>query len=168
MKRAGDVLKNFFEGLGISDDKNYAGFFHAWREIVGQDLFAHCRAADIKGEILVVAVDHPGWMSRTQFKERDILRAIKKQFPQLGISSIAYTLVDRLPPIKAVFRPDATNQHRNQEAINTEINEQAVDNSVQVVENFFFGAPEGAQALKAALEKLKHAIDTKQKRDKSS
>jgi hypothetical protein len=98
MKKAGDLVQGFFETYGLTDDKNYLGFMAAWKDIIGDKLAVHSRPSDIRSGTLIVAVDHPGWMTHIRMAERDTLRRIKKRFPQLEISNLAFQLVDRLPP----------------------------------------------------------------------
>jgi hypothetical protein len=98
MKKAGDLVEGFFETFGIRDDKNYAGFIAAWTDIIGERLATHSRPSDIKGQVLIVAVDHPGWMTHIRMAEREVIKKIQKRFPQLAIISVAFQLVDKLPP----------------------------------------------------------------------
>lgn len=97
MKKAGELVQGFFETYGIRDDKNYAGFMAAWTDIIGERLATHSRPSDIKGQVLIVAVDHPGWMTHIRMAEREVIRKIQKRFPQLGIITVAFQLVDKLP-----------------------------------------------------------------------
>ena len=97
MKKIGDELEGFFESFGIKDEKNYLGFIGAWNSLIGQDLSGHCRPTDIRGTVLLVAVDHPGWMTRIRFEEKKMLKKIRQTFPQLGINALGFILVEKLP-----------------------------------------------------------------------
>jgi hypothetical protein len=98
MKKAGDLVQGFFDTYGIRDDKNYAGFMAAWTDIIGEKLATHSRPSDIKGQVLIVSVDHPGWMTHIRMAERETVRRIQMRFPQLHVVSLAFLLVDALPP----------------------------------------------------------------------
>jgi hypothetical protein len=98
MKKAGDLVQGFFDTIGIRDDKNYAGFMAAWTDIIGEKLATHSRPSDIKGQVLIVAVDHPGWMTHIRMAEGETVRRIQMRFPQLNVVSLAFLLVDALPP----------------------------------------------------------------------
>ena len=97
MRKIGDELAGFFESFGIKDEKNYLGFIGAWRTLIGQDLSYHSRPTDIRGSVLFIAVDHPGWMTRIRFEEQKMLKKIRQSFPQLGITALGFLLVEKLP-----------------------------------------------------------------------
>lgn len=154
MKKIGDGLDDFFAGLGISDDNNYLGFVGAWRRIAGEGLGSHSKPWDLRGSVLLVCVDHPGWMTRMRFEEERIISQIRSDFPQLGISALAFKLVEKLPKSHIVAKP-----------------EQAVENPVaasgQIVdknEKNFSPAPQPNE-LTAALERLRNKISTRNNKD---
>lgn len=133
MKKIGDALDGFFETYGILDEKNYLGFVGSWNKIIGQDLACHSRPTDIRGTVLIIAIDHPGWMTRIRFEERKILRKIKHSFPQLGISALGFNLVEKLPKPTAIVKE--------------------VQESGQHEENLLKGSEEAVDKLKIFSEK---------------
>jgi hypothetical protein len=152
MKKAGDLLPGYFETYGIKDEKNYSGFVIAWNELIGNDLASHCRPLDIRGTVLIVAVDHPGWMTRIQFDERKILKKVQKRFPQIEVTSLAFSLVKELPkPVKTfvtkpVEKPENTSADLEENLGNAKKSGESKDDPA---------------ILFSALEKLKKAMDKK-------
>jgi len=107
MKKISEALDGFFETYGIVDDKNYFGFVGSWNKLIGQDLACHSRPGDIRGTVLIISVDHPGWMTRMRFEEKKLLKKIRQAFPQLGITTLGYHLVDKLPKAAPLRKEEA-------------------------------------------------------------
>jgi len=92
LEKASNVLKNLLNNL-MQKKKNREGeiyyhFYTKWQEIVGNRLYGHTKIIDIKNGCLIVAVDHPGWLQMLKFKDRSIITGIKRQFPQLHVTSM--------------------------------------------------------------------------------
>jgi hypothetical protein len=94
MKKADEILSTFFRMYNLEDGAEYVSFFESWQEIVGVDLASHSRVADIQNGAAIVEMDHPGWMQMFQMREKKILTAIQKRFPDLGITRFSVRLVD--------------------------------------------------------------------------
>lgn len=56
-----------------------------WAAVVGEDIAAHVIPLEVKGDVLVVGVDHPAWMQRTQMQAARIVRLTQKAYPDLGV-----------------------------------------------------------------------------------
>ena len=82
----------------------WSRFFGSWERAAGDRLSAHSRPVDVRNGIVIVEADHPGWVQLLQLEQRRILEAIKRSFPELGITGIAFkTAKDRsvyMPPDK--------------------------------------------------------------------
>jgi hypothetical protein len=94
MKKAGDILKTFFDRSVLAEGEKYLRFFGAWDQIVGPDLSAHAKAIDIVHASVVVEVDHPGWLQLLQLRERNVLQSLHQRFPDLKITGMRYRLVE--------------------------------------------------------------------------
>jgi predicted nucleic acid-binding Zn ribbon protein len=94
MKKADEILSTFFRMYNLEDGAEYVSFFESWQETVGVDLASHSRVADIQNGAAIVEMDHPGWMQMFQMREKKILTAIQKRFPDLGITRFSLRLVD--------------------------------------------------------------------------
>lgn len=87
MKKAGDLLKNFFDNLklNIKDDKSIAS---SWEEIVGKEVAQHTRIKEIKKGLLIIEADHQGWLQIINLKKGQIIGKISKDFPEKEITEI--------------------------------------------------------------------------------
>lgn len=94
MNRAGDLLNAFFRLHNISGGESYVSFFSSWHEIVGTDLAAHTQPIDIRGDALIVEVDHPGWMQLLQLKRDQIVKQVRHRYADLGVTNMHMKLVD--------------------------------------------------------------------------
>ena len=92
MKKAGDLLKNFFENLNIREPKGVKTITSSWKDIAGQELSEHTRIKDIRKDTVYVEADHPGWLQILELKKRSILGNINTDFPEKGITEIRISL----------------------------------------------------------------------------
>jgi len=95
VEKAGDLLKSFLNNSQMDTAKRYSSLFRSWGEAAGTDIASHSEVIDIKGDTVLVGVDHPGWMQMIHFKEKNILRYLKKQFPELGICKLHVKLIEK-------------------------------------------------------------------------
>ncbi len=91
MKRAGDLLKDFFDNLGIKKGEGET-VFSAWPDIAGKEISSHSRISDIKKELVTIEADHPGWVQIIDFKKAQILKKINEKFPEKNIQEIRVIL----------------------------------------------------------------------------
>ncbi len=92
MKRAGDLIKDFFDNLNIKESKGGKTITSSWKEIAGQELSEHTRIKDIRKDTIYVEADHPGWLQILELKKRPILGKINSIFPEKGINDIRISL----------------------------------------------------------------------------
>ena len=92
MKKAGDLLKNFFENLNIKEPKGGKTITSSWKEIAGAELSEHTRIKDIRKDTVYVEADHPGWLQILELKKRSIIGNINENFPDKDIKEIRISL----------------------------------------------------------------------------
>ena len=92
MKKAGDLIKNFFDSLNIKEPKKGKTIISSWQEIAGQELSEHTRIKDIRKDTLYLEADHPGWLQILELKKRSVLGNINTLFPEKGITDIRISL----------------------------------------------------------------------------
>ena len=56
----------------------------------GEKLLEHSKIIDIKDNILVIEVDHPGWIQLFETYKKYILRGIEIKIPEIVITSLSY------------------------------------------------------------------------------
>ena len=96
MKKAGDLLKEFFDNLGISAEKA-ENIYSSWKEIAGKEIGDNSGVVNIKKGIIIVEVDHPGWIQIINLKKEQILTKINKKFPEKEIKEIKVILKNKKP-----------------------------------------------------------------------
>lgn len=88
MKQAKDLLMAFLDETNMEKARMYSSFFKAWPEVVGRDAADHSAVRDCRDGVVVVAVDHPGWMQTIYMRKEKILSKLKARFPDLGIVNL--------------------------------------------------------------------------------
>jgi predicted nucleic acid-binding Zn ribbon protein len=91
MKRAGDLLKEFFDNIKIKDTGTDT-IFTSWEKIAGTDIASHSRIKDYKKNILTIEADHPGWIQIINLKKNQIIQRISEKFPDKEIDEIMVVL----------------------------------------------------------------------------
>jgi len=134
MKKASDAVNRFFDNLNIRDDKNYAGFYGSWKNLIGLELSSHTKPLDIKNHILYVAADHPGWMQRLMMNQAVILRKIRKEFPLLDIETMVFQQVSSFNSLEAARQENKEAQKIDVEDVSSETIEK-VEQSFKGIES---------------------------------
>jgi hypothetical protein len=93
MERAGDLLRRLFDNQDFAKGERYASLFNRWASLAGEDLAAHSHVADVRKGVVLVEVDHPGWMQLLQMKQERVLKSMKSAYPELEIQSIRFRIV---------------------------------------------------------------------------
>ena len=114
MKKAGDIITALFrDRFGpefLETAKSNADLFSSWQKIVAaawprhnsgeqEDIPAaasHSGIAELEKGVLLVEADHPGWIQILQTRQSELLSAVQRRYPDLGIQAIAFRL-SRLP-----------------------------------------------------------------------
>jgi predicted nucleic acid-binding Zn ribbon protein len=53
---------------------------------------AHSRIRELERGILLVEADHPGWIQILQTKQKELLLAVKRRYPELDVRDISFRL----------------------------------------------------------------------------
>ena len=88
MKKAADILRNILGEQEARQAGEWSAFFKGWQALAGDDIAAHSSVKDVKQGVVIVEVDHPGWLQMLQMKKGTILRNMKRRYPELDIKDI--------------------------------------------------------------------------------
>jgi hypothetical protein len=103
MKKAGDLLSALFDEKLMKKAQGYSDLFSSWAEITHKQgiaaAAAHSRITELERFVLLVEADHPGWIQLLQTKQRELLTAVQRRFPELTITGISFRL-SRNPPVE--------------------------------------------------------------------
>ena len=92
VKRAGELLAAFFDQQTFTAAREYSDLFSSWRSPAGDALAAHSRIRELEHSVLLVEADHPGWIQILQTREKDLLDALRRRFPDRHIRGISFRL----------------------------------------------------------------------------
>jgi predicted nucleic acid-binding Zn ribbon protein len=92
MKKVGELLKEYLREKGWLTANPYQPLFSGWQEIAGEALAAHSRLSDVRGGILIVEVDHPGWIQMARLRQEALLAAARKAAPDASLQGIRVVL----------------------------------------------------------------------------
>jgi hypothetical protein len=99
VRKASDLLGILLSPAVRDKADAWTRFSGFWKQAAGENLAAHSRVADVRNGIVFVETEHPGWIQLLQMRQNQILDAIKRTFPELGVSGIAFRLAkDGSPP----------------------------------------------------------------------
>ena len=102
-----EIMKGVLEGL-LSDVNrsrmnDSSNILEKWKSIItsirsvvnpdcGKTMYFHSRIIDIKDDVIILQVDHPGFIQLFENHKKYILRGIQMKIPQLKIRNITYRL----------------------------------------------------------------------------
>lgn len=98
MKKAGDILAAFLDESAMKKAKIYGPLFSvsSWTALLEScglpQGVSHSRIANLERSILLVEADHPGWIQILQTKQRELLDAARRRFPELTLAGISFRL----------------------------------------------------------------------------
>ena len=100
-------------------------FYGDWKTIAGDRYYTHAKPVDIKNGILIIEVEHSGWISLIQFKAESIVKRMESKYPELKVKGVAFRLSNQVVPEKkpvqerkAAEKPQDTKCPDIQEVIN--------------------------------------------------
>ena len=92
VKKVGELLKDFLREKGWLAGNPYEPLFAEWKRITGEALAGHSRLVDVQNGILLVEVDHPGWLQMLQLRKASILAAARRTAPLASVEGIRVRL----------------------------------------------------------------------------
>lgn len=114
MRQAGDILRLFLDQKTAKQAELYSGFFSGWRTVVGERIAAHSQVKDLQNGIVIVEVDHPGWIQMIQLKQTEFVDSLRKKYPGLSIRGLRLQLpwkgYSASPPADPAAAPPDTRQ----------------------------------------------------------
>ncbi|MCX7025239.1 MAG: DUF721 domain-containing protein [Spirochaetes bacterium] len=123
VKTAAELISSLISPQTAQAAERWFEFGTAWKRAAGEREGAHSHVVDARNGILVVEVEHPGWIQLLQMKQSAILDKLARRFPDLGLKAIAFRLAaDPKPadggesmavPVKPVFRSDGDERPEN-------------------------------------------------------
>jgi predicted nucleic acid-binding Zn ribbon protein len=88
VKRIGDLVRQFLEDRGWEAGDPYSPLFTGWKQVVGEPLARHSHLAEVEDGVLIVDVDHPGWLQMLSMRRQAVLEAARKAAPRARIEAL--------------------------------------------------------------------------------
>jgi predicted nucleic acid-binding Zn ribbon protein len=76
-RKIGDLLRSFLAERGWLEPGPYAALFRDWASVAGPGLADHSRLVDVRDGVLMIDVDHPGWLQMAHFRKAALVAAAK-------------------------------------------------------------------------------------------
>jgi hypothetical protein len=156
MKRAGELLAAFFDRQTFGAIQDYSALFSSWQSIAGDALAAHSRIRELERSVLLVEADHPGWIQILQTREKYLLDALRRRFPDQHITGISFRLSREPPPLPNKPPPAARAESAGEAASDPPA---FVGDSGAVAEDLY--GNRGDEQFREALKRLEESIRRK-------
>ncbi|MGL4983051.1 MAG: DUF721 domain-containing protein [Treponemataceae bacterium] len=97
-KKASDIIDSIFSNFDKAKMNQSNDLSNLWNDILnkisieGNKLADHTRLIDLQNNILIVEVDHAGWIQLLQFYRKFILKELNKNVPSLKIKTISFKI----------------------------------------------------------------------------
>jgi hypothetical protein len=95
VKKASEILSRFFDDTTLQAATQFEMFRSSWKQLVGQRLADHSKPKSVLHRTLLISADHAGWVQLLQLDQERILARISKHYPELEITSLAFTVEER-------------------------------------------------------------------------
>jgi predicted nucleic acid-binding Zn ribbon protein len=88
VKSVGELLREYLRERGWGSQNPYAPLFEQWPRIAGGALARHSKFLDVENGILLVEVDHPGWLQMLQLRKTGLIDAARRAAPRARIDGM--------------------------------------------------------------------------------
>ena len=98
-RKIGDLLRAFLAERGWLEPGPYAALFREWAAVAGPGLADHSRLVDVRDGVLMVEVDHPGWLQMAHLRKASLVAAAKNAAGAAPVVDARFTVgVPPAPP----------------------------------------------------------------------
>lgn len=92
MRKVGDILRDYLKERGWLAGNPYAALFTEWQRIAGESFAAHARLRDVRETVMIVEVDHPGWLQIARMRKEALLKAARAEAPNGQLTDVRFLL----------------------------------------------------------------------------
>lgn len=87
------VVPAVMKGLGLEQRLQQSQVFFLWPNIVGADIARHAQPVALRGNLLIVAVDHPVWLQElSRYHKPLILQKVQKTVGTKAVRDISFRI----------------------------------------------------------------------------
>jgi predicted nucleic acid-binding Zn ribbon protein len=87
-RRLGESLDRVARSMGAGGSATLSALFEDWEAMVGPQVAAHARPRSLRGGVLVVVADQPGWATQLRYLETDLLARLGERLGPGAVSAI--------------------------------------------------------------------------------
>ena len=87
-----ELLEGALKTLGVKGDFEKFLVEKKLMEVLGEKFSKALTSVTLKGRTVEMGFNHSIWMNEVNFRKNEILQALQKEFPAIGIKSLALTL----------------------------------------------------------------------------
>ncbi len=87
-----ELLEGALQALGVKGDFEKFRVEKKCREVLGEKFSKALTGVALKGRVVELAFNHSIWMNEVNFRKGEILQELQKEFPGIGIKTLALTL----------------------------------------------------------------------------
>jgi hypothetical protein len=88
----GSLLEGALKTLGVQGDFEKFRVEKKCREVLGEKFSKALTGVALKKRVVEMSFNHSIWMNEVQFRKSEILQQLQKEFPEIGIKSLALML----------------------------------------------------------------------------
>lgn len=86
------LLEGALQTLGVKGDFEKFRVERKCREVLGEKFSKALAGVALKGRAVQLAFNHSIWMNEVNLRRNEILQKLQKEFPDIGIKTLALTL----------------------------------------------------------------------------
>jgi predicted nucleic acid-binding Zn ribbon protein len=81
------------KGLGLEQRLQQSQVFFLWPQIVGADIARHAQPVSLRNKLLIIAVDHPGWLQElSRYHKPLLLQKVRERIGQTAVRDIVFRI----------------------------------------------------------------------------
>lgn len=79
--------------LGLEQRLQQSQIFFLWPDIVGKDIACHAQPISLKNRLLIIAVDHPGWLQElSRYHKPLLLEKVRARIGKTAVRDIVFRI----------------------------------------------------------------------------
>jgi hypothetical protein len=175
---AAEVISALFEKIDPEKLQNVNVLLSAWKKVLfsmderkeqrdgeksynGENLYYHSKIVDIKNGILMIEVDHPGWIQLFQISQKYILNGLKKNAPKMQISVLSFRLQGENAELSTIKNAVKAKNNRKKDAESHE--KEQISSKVKISKENSAENTDIPEPLREIFVKMKNNILTREK-----
>lgn len=87
------LVPTVMKGLGLEQRLQQSQVFFLWPQIVGTDIARHAQPVSLRNKLLIIAVDHPGWLQElSRYHKPLLLQKVRERIGKTAVRDIVFRI----------------------------------------------------------------------------